>query len=143
MILLLLSWMNSCFRFRWSQSPRSGIPGARFVPAHAGLLRVRHDHRRPHFTRLRQRHRATNGSALQRWLDAKTARQGTDWERRTLVGFGLLGTGVVTIVLGPIVTPWLAQGRGLNRRYGTAAVGSVFWSVSLVATYSGLMALIL
>ena len=93
-------------------------------------------------TRLRRRYRATNGSALQRWLDAKTARQGTDWERRALVGFGLLGTGIVTILLGPIVTPWLAEGRGLDRRYGTA-VGSVFWSVSLVATYSGFMALVL
>jgi hypothetical protein len=94
-------------------------------------------------SRVRGRRGAASGSALQRWLDAKTARQETDWERRALLGFGFLGAGVVTIALGPILTPWLAHRLGLDRRYGTVVVGSVFWSTCLVGTYSGLIALIL
>ena len=94
-------------------------------------------------SRLRERRGAVSGSALQRWLDTKTARQETNWERRALIGFGFLGAGIVTIVLGPLLTPWLAHRLGLDRRYRTLVVGSVFWSICLVGTYSGLMALIL
>ena len=91
---------------------------------------------------LRRRRGAVSGSALQRWLDRKAARHSTDLERRALMGFGLLGAGIVTIFLGPIVTPWLAHRLGLDRRPGTFVVGSVFWSICLVGTYSGLSALI-
>jgi hypothetical protein len=94
-------------------------------------------------SRVRGRRGVASGSALQRWLDAKTARQETHWERRALLGFGFLGAGVVTIVLGPILTPWLAHRLGLDRRYGTVMAGSVFWSTCLVGTYSGLIALVL
>jgi hypothetical protein len=94
-------------------------------------------------SRIRQRRGAVSESSLQRWLDAKTARKETDWERRALIGFGFLGAGIVTIVLGPLLTPWLAHRLGLHRRYLTLVVGSVFWSICLVGTYSGLMALIL
>ena len=94
-------------------------------------------------SRVRRRRGAARGSALQRWLDAKTTRQGTAWERRALLGFGVLGTGLVTIALGPILTPWLAQRLGLDRPYGTVVVGSAFWATCLVGTYSGLIALIL
>ncbi|HUP75921.1 MAG TPA: hypothetical protein VM282_23005 [Acidimicrobiales bacterium] len=94
-------------------------------------------------SRIRQRRGAVSESALQRWLDAKTARRETDWERRALIGFGFVGAGIVTIVLGPLLTPWLAHRLGLHRRNRTLVVGSVFWSICLVGTYSGLMALIL
>ena len=93
-------------------------------------------------SRVRQRRGAVSGSALQRWLDTTTARRETNWERRALLGFGLLGTGVVTIILGPILTPWLAHRLGLDRGNGTVVVGSAFWSLCLVGTYSGLIALI-
>ena len=91
---------------------------------------------------LRQQRGAVQGSALQRWLDTKTARREANWERRALLGFGVLGTGVVTIILGPILTPWLAHRLGLDRGHGTLVVGSAFWSLCLVGTYSGLIALI-
>jgi len=94
-------------------------------------------------SRFRQRRGAISGSAVQRWLDRKAARHTTDLQRRALLGFGLIGAGIVTILLGPIVTPWLAHRLGLDGRRGTVVVGSAFWSICLVGTYTGLIALIL
>ena len=138
----IASSTSCCFLFRSSPSPRIWDPWPAFVlltPIYfafgviVGLL----------ISRIRRRRGGVRGSALQRWLDAKTTRQGTAWERRALLGFGVLGTGLVTIALGPILTPWLAQRLGLDRPYGTVVVGSAFWATCLVGTYSGLIALIL
>lgn len=94
-------------------------------------------------SRFRQRRGAVSGSAVQRWLDRKAARHTTDLQRRALLGFGLIGAGLVTILLGPIVTPWLAHRLGLDGRRGSVVVGSACWSICLVGTYTGLIALIL
>jgi hypothetical protein len=93
--------------------------------------------------RLRSKGRGQRDSALRRWLDRKTSRhQQMSWERRALAGLGLLGAGIVTIALGPVLTPWLASRLGLEKRYDLLLAGSAFWALCLVGTYTGLIALI-
>jgi hypothetical protein len=93
--------------------------------------------------RLQAKGRGQRDSALRRWLDRKTSRRQVSWERRALAGLGLLGAGIVTIALGPILTPWLAYRLGLGKRYDLLVAGGAFWAVCLVGTYTGLVALII